>query len=225
LQRLPQAGAALVWIGVAVPVIESGVGLALLSRRFRNAAVTVAVALHGVILLVFGPLGHNFNTILWPWNLAMAAFVVVLFWQAHTPTAHGIVASSNGPHRIVIVLFGVLPLGSFLNVWDSFPSWTLFSANTNTATIRVDPRTLPKALRSYVRIENAVSVLDPMFWSLGELNVPVYPETRIFRALGSKLCELTAQDPSLRLLVSGRPALINRDAPAAYGCADLRSGR
>ena len=53
-------------------------------RRFW--AFGAAIAVHGYSLLVLGPLGHNYNWVVWPWNLAMPLLLWVLFakgdyWQ------------------------------------------------------------------------------------------------------------------------------------------------
>jgi hypothetical protein len=66
------------WVGKAAPFVEAGLALGLLHRATWRAAVVAAVAMHAGILLAIGPTGHNFNYVVWPWNLAMAASVVVL---------------------------------------------------------------------------------------------------------------------------------------------------
>jgi uncharacterized membrane protein YphA (DoxX/SURF4 family) len=61
------------------PFIELSIGLALWLPRLRLAAIIAAVVIHGTALLVLGPLGYNYNWVVWPWNLAMPALLWVLF--------------------------------------------------------------------------------------------------------------------------------------------------
>src|SRR5919112_53470 len=68
-------------VGYVVPVIEMSIGLGLAWRRTRPYAVVGAFLMHTFILLSIGPLGHQWNTVVWPWNIAMVAFVFFLFWR------------------------------------------------------------------------------------------------------------------------------------------------
>ena len=68
-------------LAFAAPVMESAIAIGLLTRRFRNAAVVVALAMHVFILASIGPFGHNHNRVVWPWNIAMGSLVIVLFWR------------------------------------------------------------------------------------------------------------------------------------------------
>jgi hypothetical protein len=67
------------WAVACAPFIEMGIGVALWSPKLRRGAIGAAMAVHGFSLLVLGPLGHNYNWVVWPWNLAMPALLWVLF--------------------------------------------------------------------------------------------------------------------------------------------------
>jgi hypothetical protein len=74
------------WAVAAAPFIEMGIGVALWVPRLRLTALIAAIAVHGYSLLVLGPLGHNYNWVVWPWNVAMPLLLWVLFakgdyWQ------------------------------------------------------------------------------------------------------------------------------------------------
>ena len=68
-------------LAFVVPFLECATGVGLLIRRFRPAALFCAIAMHVFILIAIGPLGLNFNTVVWPWNLAMIAFLLILFFR------------------------------------------------------------------------------------------------------------------------------------------------
>jgi len=64
---------------VTAPVIELAIGLGLWVPKARKIAIGSAVALHLSALLFLGPLGYNYNWVVWPWNLAMIALIWSLF--------------------------------------------------------------------------------------------------------------------------------------------------
>ncbi len=59
--------------------LECAIGLGLLVWPLRRVAMAGAVAMHLLALFCLGPCGLNWNTVVWPWNVAMMVFVVVLF--------------------------------------------------------------------------------------------------------------------------------------------------
>ena len=63
---LPSTTNALQVFGMIVPFVQIAFGVGLLTRRFRRASLVVAIAMHLFILAMFGPTGHNWNSIIWP---------------------------------------------------------------------------------------------------------------------------------------------------------------
>jgi hypothetical protein len=78
--HLPQSLFAALKMAVAVaPFIEIAIAIFLWAPRLRRLAIVATVILHGVSLILLSPLGHNYNWVVWPWNLAMIALVWGLF--------------------------------------------------------------------------------------------------------------------------------------------------
>ena len=67
--------------------------------------------MHLFILIAIGPLGRNFNVVVWPWNLAMIAFLLILFFRrTDEPTLHDIVWGRGFVfQKVALILFGVMP--------------------------------------------------------------------------------------------------------------------
>jgi hypothetical protein len=78
------------------PVIELAIGLALWVPKMQKIAIGAAVVLHLSALLFLGPLGYNYNWVVWPWNLAMIALVWSLF-GVRSSLAIGIEAQPTTP--------------------------------------------------------------------------------------------------------------------------------
>src|SRR5580704_10815414 len=94
--------------GYAAPFVEMMCAIGLLTRRFRTPAIVALIAMHACILLAIGPLGHGFNTVVWPWNIAMVVFLLLLFRHSET-SAREILWGRARFHRLAFVLFGLAP--------------------------------------------------------------------------------------------------------------------
>ena len=224
--RLPDwAGYALLSGAYAVPVVEAVIGLGLLTRRFRKPAMVGALLMHAFIMFCVGPLGHDHNTVVWPWNFAMSAFVVILFWRApDEPSPLTILdpgrnfSPGSALRATVLVLFAFMPLFSFFGLWDSYLSSSLYSGASK---------------RGYVLEWNGSDWQGTVIGNLAvqELNTPAYPEERIFKSVFvQRWCEAGSEEeiqhdqpgysePVLR--VDGRPNILSGERLAEfYSCDD-----
>ena len=213
-------------MGVVVPVVEASTGLALLTRRFRHAAVAVAVAMHAMILLSIGPFGHHWDASVWPWNVTMMLLVAALFWEV-SGSVREIVWQPRFPfHTVVLVLCGVMPLLGAFGLWDSYLSAMIYSGNTRQAAVLFTGSVrdkLPVEIRSHVRErQRGTWQLDVASWALREIGVEPYPEPRIYRQLGRELCRYAERPTDVILLVSEPPTWSSRSTlTSRYDCAAL----
>ncbi len=203
LQHLPAGLAG--WAegqGWAVAAGECGLGVALVVRPLRAAAVPLVVVMHAGLLFCLGPTGHNWNSVVWPWNLTLMGLAVVLFARTPTVPARHILwpfASRVGP--VLFLLFGVMPAFSFLGWWDPYLSASLYSGNTPRPRIWLSDEaagTLPPELRERHVYDG---ILDLPGWAIDELNVPGYPARRVFRGVARRL----GGPDRVRLVTEDRP--------------------
>ncbi len=208
-------------IGYIAPAFESLLAPALLARRSRNGAVAAAIAMHVWILGSIGPWGHDSNRVVWPWNLAMMAFVLLLFWHSADFTP-GDVLRAN---RFVLVLFGIAPVLSLAGIWDHYLSFALYSGNPHVATVYMADSIagrLPVELQEYInQNDSGIDDLPVADWSYGELHVPAYPEMRVFRSVGRRVCDLAGNPAGLLLIVQEKVTLFRRRRQLVYDCAGL----
>jgi len=185
LRFLPHGAKSLpLFTGLIVPLLEICTGLGLLTRKFRNASVILAVATHAVILTLLISAGEN--TVVWPWNIAMCFMVLILFWQNRETTAKQILVPKRVLQALVLILFGVLPVLSLFGLWDSYLSSALYSGNNYRAVIYVNRPAidrLPVVLYPHIWQRTEPWFLDMNRWAYDELNVPIYPEPRVFRTV------------------------------------------
>ncbi len=186
-ERLPDwAGSALLSGAYAVPIVEAAIGVGLLTRRFRKLAAAGAILMHAFIMVCVGPWGNDYNAVVWPWNFAMVALVLVLFWQ---PPDEPSPSSILVPYRnlfspgfalrvAVLVLFAFMPLFSFFGLWDSYLSSSLYSGASK---------------RAYVMEWDGSDWQTTRIGDLAEreLNAPAYPEERVFQSVfAQRWCEV-----------------------------------
>jgi predicted DCC family thiol-disulfide oxidoreductase YuxK len=208
------------------PFIEMGIGLGLLFTRTRTAAITLALAMCAFVLWTLGPFGRNWDSIVWPWNIAMALLVVVLFARLRRNLLRDMFLVPNHVfHKAILVLFGLLPIGYFFNVWDSYLSWSLYSGTTNIAIIYMsnDVRAqLPDSIQRLVKIDDHRRNFLPLGdLAFSELNVPPYPETRIFKSVTRRFCDVADDPHEVLLVMRGRLSWFYRDRPQVLNCAQL----
>ena len=127
-------------------------------------------------------------------------------------------------------MFGVMPLFSFFGLWDSYLSASLYSGNTKSATIYVSepvknrlPETIRDlALKSETDDANVISISD---WSFEELNVPPYPEDRVFKNVTGYVCTYAEEPSEVTLAISRKPNPMDGSTEAEiYDCSGLETG-
>src|SRR5262249_22667078 len=148
----PSLGKLVPALGALAPFVQVAFGIGLLSRRWRRLSLVAAVGMHVFILTMFGPLGHNWNDVVWPWTAAMAVFDVLLFPGTSQFTWADVFATRRDPlHVAALALFAVLPVFSFFNLWDSYLSAALYSGNLTEAQIYISDvgmASAPSAVRT-----------------------------------------------------------------------------
>jgi hypothetical protein len=222
LRHLPHAAQSIVHpLSVAAPFIELWIGIALLGRKFRTPAVVVAIAMHVFILIALSPDNH----VMWPWNIAMIAALVILFWKTEESARH-ILLSRNAFHIAALLLFAFAPALSFFGRWDHYLSAAMYSSNTNHATIFITKNLfdrLPDGIGEYAREETPdIDSIDIAEWSAGELNVPPYPEVRIYKSVARKICEYAQNPTEMRLSVTSKSTVGKSITGSSYTCSALK---
>lgn len=175
------------WLGKAFPLVEIFTGIALFISRTKKLAVTLLFLMHFFILCVLGPFGHNYNPVVWPWNIAMMLFAYFLFIKNDSfkiPQIKNMFQFHS--IKTVFILFIMLPLFNFFNQWDSYLSHNLYTGNTSNGVIYISDGVeskLPAEIKQYSKGEMNLNQITIKYWCMMELGVPAYPEKRNFAAV------------------------------------------
>lgn len=203
--------------GYLAPVAEMAIGLGLLGRRFRNAAVAGSWIMHVFLLLCLGPLGLSYNSVVWPWNVAMMAFTGILFWRTGERPALSILRPGRRvAPAVALVLVGILPLLRGPRWLDAYFAAELYSGRTTFGVLYLRSplhEQLPAEARPHVRhVDGDLYCVDLVEWALDELNAPPNPEARVYRVLARPFGS-RAEHPSDAILEIVEPPR-RRDGPS-----------
>ncbi|MEZ0325127.1 MAG: hypothetical protein ACAH95_04415 [Fimbriimonas sp.] len=170
-------------LGFAAALFEVCVGVLLFVPRLRIFAIAGAALIHFALLWVLGPTGHNFNSAVWPWNICMPLLAFTLFFRSSEPLFP--LAWSSAVGKVVLVLVGVMPALNLLDLWDDNLSASLYSGRTRDAWLRVEPHVIQEwqVPSSAVIQRGDFFIVDLPTWALSDLNVPPYPEPRVYRII------------------------------------------
>lgn len=211
-------------LGVGMASVETFVGCGLLLRRTRNLCVVLALAMHAMLLVLL--IAKGLNSVVWAWNAALMLAVPFLFWRSDASARQAFAGWLAGSARVraaltVVVLCAVLPALSFRGWWDMYLSGALYSGNTAVAVVRVGEqvyeRLPPAAKRQVFTTRNGERMLPLFEWSMAELNVPPYPEPRVFRQIAREVCKLTDDKSQAELIMKGRTAALD----GSYGVSRI----
>ena len=127
-------------------------------------------------------------------------------------------------HVCVLVLFAILPLLSFFNLWDSDLSSALYSGNWTEASSYVTDKgrdSLPEGIRAYlVHTSPNTNVLNIQRWTIEDLNVPPFPETRVYKQIAKSVCA-HSQDPADFVLLVHEQRMFWSKPETGFRCWDL----
>jgi hypothetical protein len=210
-------------LGMALGALEALIGVGLLLPRTRRSGAVAAALMHGVLLLAIGPLGQDWNPVVWPWNLGLALLVLLLFWDDGRGV-RAIVWSADWRHRALVVLVGVLPALHPVGLWDAYLSFSLYSLNVDEAWLAAERAAAPSLGPEARAVAEAGSdgrlIVRFLPWAMRDVKTPPYPERRAYVAAFRVLCERAASPNDLRLVVvrSRAPFARARPAPELFTC-------
>jgi hypothetical protein len=196
-------------IGGLIPFVEMGLGLSLLSARTRRGGVIAVLGMHGFLVVVLSPLALGWNSVVTPWNLAMMVLVPLLFW--HSQAAAKEILAVRRAYWIPLL---ILPVLSLCGIWDTNPSFALYSGNPMIASVALSRDATDK-------LHPSLKVLAEPFgnlyrvrlddWSMATMNVPGYPAERVLRKVAQSFCPLHVQQEDVILVLEQPPAWFYRN--------------
>lgn len=206
-------------LGWGVPITEIILALCLIFKKARRLGVVGLIFMHVTIigLVIFGGLNHN--EVIIPWNLSMIIFVALLFSTENDKTKNSI----TFPKALAFGIFIIFPAFNMIGLTDSYPSFSLYSGKTDKAYLYVTEdfkrNYFSKSVQEEFDKENKIYFQK---WFFTELNVPVYPEERVFKGILNSLCRDIKHELDLILEIHTLPNLFSAEwNRKSSSCLDL----
>lgn len=184
--------------GYLLGLIEVVLGIGLFLKRLRKITTILLIVMHLIIIGIFGPIGLNYDHVIWPWNLTMLGLLFILILKNSSFDIS--LASLKLPKNIpIVILFGIMPFFSLFGRWDFFLSSSLFSSRTTDMYIclKKDRQTPLTGYcgKSLAPCDSNSCIINTRTWAFEEMKVPAYPQTRVYEKVKKKL---EAQFPDMQ---------------------------
>jgi hypothetical protein len=184
-------------LGLSIPLVEILISILLITKKFRNLACKLAILTHLIIIFFVVQFGFRQNIVIYVWNIMMILSVYLCFFDSKDIYSFKKIKTQI----VIIILVWFLPILNFINYWDNYLSFSIFSGKTSSFFIEtktdklldLHKYTIDKTKTTKKKL---ISITD---WSMGILNIPFYPEQRIFIDLKehlSKERQLNKEDAS-----------------------------
>lgn len=122
-------------------------------------------------------------------------------------------AAQTGSAETIRILCGLAPALSFTGWWDQYLSAALYSGKSPVGVMHISEslrERLPATAEQQVFTTKSGELMLPFYeWSMAELNVPPYPEVRVYRHLAKQVCLYSDGQQGIELIVKDRISLIN----------------
>jgi hypothetical protein len=208
--------------GWAIALIECTLALSLLFKTSQRIGAAAIILMHLSLLFILGPLGHNINPVVWPWNLCMIGFCALLFF---TPRP---LFKKRFPPALwpMLCLVWIMPIFSYINGWPQYLSWHLYSGRGQRLLVFIRPDIVEKVdpkYRSQVKpSKSAEGLFELNFaqWSEDALRVPLPKEDRIYFSLIQDFLE-TSFDPAEVFIYRDYPMWLNQWGWVNYPSKDF----
>lgn len=193
---LEQTPSPIHYLFILVPIIEFSIGLFLLISKTRNVGIIAGLIMHSFVLLSLGPTGHNWNRVVWPWNLSLMLFLLI-YYSPREPLKIYQELKSYRLNYIVLVLFGLMPVLNFFGYWDDTLSGALYSGTQSNVVFYYNTEDEPELARmtksgtSIIETSDDGSISNTwfMYWSVYDIQAPFYHAYRYYSRFGRVLCE------------------------------------
>jgi hypothetical protein len=195
---------ALLPLAIPLALVECASGVMLAFPQTRSAAAVCLILMHVALLWWLGPLGTNWNYVVWPWNLMLIGLLLLLFWRQPAWSLQDI-WRSHWYSKVIALVFGVLPLLTVAGVWDSYLGFSVYTGNIKRAIVHISPTQIPELPQTIRQYTLSDGVIDIDRWCYTELGVPIYPETRVFVSVGRQVAQWLGSGARIRVIQLGRP--------------------
>ncbi len=116
------------YVGYLIPIIEIGIGVGLLFKKYRYYALIAATITHVFIIIFQAPHGFDYFGIVYPWNVAMLLIIWLLFYGDTTIISIREIKKSLLLKGIILLVW-LLPALNIWGLWHNYTAFKLYTGN------------------------------------------------------------------------------------------------
>ncbi|MFY7963885.1 MAG: hypothetical protein ACOVO1_03215 [Chitinophagaceae bacterium] len=172
-------------LGYIIPLFEILCAVGLWVKAVRNISIFGLITTHVFILLLIGPIGLNYNIIVWPWNIAMI-LLLYTFLDKNISVFDFKNIFKNKCSIAIAFVWIILPALNFVGYWDYYFSSSLYSARIDICSIKIHNPPQNFELKKYYSAKDSTTNQETILvqdWALKELNTPPCPQARVYRKI------------------------------------------
>lgn len=168
------------------PVFEMAIPFLLLSRKFRKIGLLLILISHAFILLLLSPLGINYNSVVWPWNIFMVIMSVLLFANENANLMANFKNNFQQWHlKMGFFVFIFLPLLGLFQLWPSYFSFQLYSGKSKYSKVflgeKINDR-IPQKIKTEFQVNTEERIINCSAWAYFEMNVLPFPSQMVAKS-------------------------------------------
>lgn len=183
-------------LAIVTALLESAIGVALFFAKSRKVGIFLGIIFHLLVLLLLGPLGHNWNEVVWPWNICMMSLLYLLFAHSSANSTISInkMLRTQPILALPFLLFAIFPSLNAFGYYDEQLSFKMYSGTNPEAIFYIDERDdtcFPKAefiIGGFDEQTTATTrfLLDEL--AFAQLKTAPYASERTFKSMAKKYC-------------------------------------
>ncbi|SHF59791.1 hypothetical protein SAMN05443633_10595 [Chryseobacterium arachidis] len=173
----------LFFAGLFIPIVEVILAMLLLVSKSKKTISYFLMFMHFTILIFIGPFGLKYNSVIWPWNLAMIFILMIVYLKPINSLDKKVFVY----HWYWMVLWFVMPLFSFFGSWYQYFSFSLYSGKGNCMYICVSDKEMelsPYFTPDKNNFCTGLNCIDLQNWALEEIKSAPIPEIEIYNKIG-----------------------------------------
>jgi len=183
----------LFFIGLLIPITEVVLAILLVVSKSKRKVSYFLILMHVSILILIGPIGLKYNSMVWPWNLAMI-FILMITYAKPIECSY---KNKIVPNLYWFVLWFLLPVFSLFGSWYQYFSFNLYSGKGNQMYICISEN--EKELAPYFEPKSSTFCKGKVYinlqnWALQEIKSVPLPELEIYRKMAIHLKQKYSKD-------------------------------
>ena len=191
-------------LALSMAAAECAAGVLLAFQKTRRWAVYFLISMHVLLVVWLGPLGVDLNSVVWPWNIAMVVFLLLLFRHKDEWTP-GLLWRRHLSTRVCAVLITVFPTLALTGIWDSPLGFSLYTGRSKEGYIQVGQERIADLPPLVQRVTGPGGTIQIANWCEEALGVYPWRETGIFTSAGKQVAEWLGPEAKVRLVELGKP--------------------